>query len=259
MDFLHFRTAAQFGRIGVNARFARRLALYRRLATRALAELAKERGEEIGDFTCAYCGIRRYHLPGQHDQCDHSPTGECSFKESQITDKQNEQIFQYKSWQKKMSRDERMALSDYSTDEEMFLMNQSLRQKSVAKGIGEPKLKKWVTNLDSVLSKAKTTQDIVVYRGMNFEPEQLGLIQGAMIVDGGYVSTSRIRSIGENFASKGIIAQIKIPAGSKAAYLKGVSGRSEEREVLLPRGSKFKVTEIIPRGDQHIVKMELLP
>ena len=33
---------------------------------------------EIEGFTCAYCGTHRYHLPGQHDQCDHSPTGECS-------------------------------------------------------------------------------------------------------------------------------------------------------------------------------------
>ena len=33
---------------------------------------------ETKTFTCAYCGLRRYHLPGQHDQCDHSPTGECT-------------------------------------------------------------------------------------------------------------------------------------------------------------------------------------
>lgn len=28
-------------------------------------------------YECAYCGLKRYHLPGQHDQCDHSPTGDC--------------------------------------------------------------------------------------------------------------------------------------------------------------------------------------
>ena len=62
MQFNHFKTAAQFGRIGVNARFVQRFALYRRLAARALAELA----------------TRDYHLPGEHDQCDHSVTGGCS-------------------------------------------------------------------------------------------------------------------------------------------------------------------------------------
>ena len=40
-------------------------------------EPEKEGEEDIKRFTCAYCGLRRYHLPGQHDQCDHSPTGEC--------------------------------------------------------------------------------------------------------------------------------------------------------------------------------------
>lgn len=44
MDFAHFKTAAQFGRVGVNARLAQRLALYRRLAAKAMAELARERG-----------------------------------------------------------------------------------------------------------------------------------------------------------------------------------------------------------------------
>lgn len=49
MDFTHFKTAAQFGRAGASARLAQRLALYRRLAARALAELARERGVEIAD------------------------------------------------------------------------------------------------------------------------------------------------------------------------------------------------------------------
>ena len=29
-------------------------------------------------YDCQWCGLHRYHLPGEHDQCAHSPTGECS-------------------------------------------------------------------------------------------------------------------------------------------------------------------------------------
>ena len=32
---------------------------------------------ENNNYDCVYCGLKRYPLPGQHDQCDHSPTGEC--------------------------------------------------------------------------------------------------------------------------------------------------------------------------------------
>lgn len=39
------------------------------------ASPAKNRGTK--SFVCIYCGRHRYHLPGQHDQCDHSVTGEC--------------------------------------------------------------------------------------------------------------------------------------------------------------------------------------
>ena len=39
-------------------------------------------GDGAESFTCLHCGIRRYHLPGQHDQCDHSITGECIEQEA---------------------------------------------------------------------------------------------------------------------------------------------------------------------------------
>ena len=88
MEFNHFKTAAQFRRVSEyssHLAMARRLASYRRLAARALTELAREWGTSIDEFlaerkeyVCAYCGIRRYHLPGKHDQCEHSPTGECT-------------------------------------------------------------------------------------------------------------------------------------------------------------------------------------
>lgn len=51
-----------------------RIARYRNL--RQLHMLNKPRSA-AESYTCTYCGLRRYHLPGQHDQCDHSPTGDC--------------------------------------------------------------------------------------------------------------------------------------------------------------------------------------
>src|SRR3990167_7817069 len=39
--------------------------------------------EDPKEYTCVYCGLKRYHLPGAHDQCDHSPTGDCVDKEWQ--------------------------------------------------------------------------------------------------------------------------------------------------------------------------------
>ena len=60
MEFPHFKTAMQFRR-WPRALPSTRIALYRKLAARALAEIVK----------------RDYHLPREHDQCDHSVTGEC--------------------------------------------------------------------------------------------------------------------------------------------------------------------------------------
>jgi len=38
--------------------------------------------KERRSYDCQWCGLHRYHLPGQHDQCAHSPTGECQPVES---------------------------------------------------------------------------------------------------------------------------------------------------------------------------------
>lgn len=60
----------------------------RDLALRELPEPVKKQVEtvkrfELGLAECIYCKKALFHLPGQHDQCDHSVTGECVDKEWQ--------------------------------------------------------------------------------------------------------------------------------------------------------------------------------
>ena len=50
-------------------------------ARRIVSKIATH--EFVEPFICQYCGLHRYHLPGEHDQCDHSVTGECVEEEPQ--------------------------------------------------------------------------------------------------------------------------------------------------------------------------------
>lgn len=117
----------------------------------------------------------------------------------------------------------------------------------------------------------------VVYRGTMFTARDLGLEQGeslvtrrrfirarfpvgATVMDRGYVSTSTERDIADHFRGDGevgVLMHITIPKGVKV-----LAGSHNESEVLLPRGSRFKITHVEePLGSDvplH-VHMELVP
>ena len=102
---------------------------------------------------------------------------------------------------------------------------------------------KEIDGIDSIFLKVNpTTQDSIVYRGV------VGLIfenkRGAIFRDKGFVSTSQDKDIAKEYG-KNIIA-IHIPKGSKvididSMKMSGLFG--EEKEILLPRGSKFKIID----------------
>jgi hypothetical protein len=115
--------------------------------------------------------------------------------------------------------------------------------------------------MDSVFKDAKPTdKPMVLYRGMNAK----GLSVGKTFSDNGFVSTTTEPAIASEYSEGKPIVRVHVPAGSKAisvAHMVGENPHSKitsdalgttdedtgdavEREALLPRGSKFKVTGI---------------
>lgn len=99
-----------------------------------------------------------------------------------------------------------------------------------------------VSALDAVIAKTALPHDVVVYRGTGdtlgrkiYDQWKSGK-RNIEFVDKGFVSTSAHKSVADSFSLFNRI-EIRIPKGSKAlpVYNGG------EAEVILPRGSKFKV------------------
>jgi hypothetical protein len=107
-----------------------------------------------------------------------------------------------------------------------------------------------VKNLDSAFSKCPPlAEDITTYRGLP-GGIKLKLVEGGVgtvIQDKGYVSTSKNKHTAESFGN-GSYLYITSPKGTKVldlnATLKQKSLHKGEHEVLLPRGTRFKVTKI---------------
>ncbi|KNY20370.1 ADP-ribosyltransferase [Methylobacterium sp. ARG-1] len=155
--------------------------------------------------------------------------------------------------QKPETPDEIAAINNYS-GASFSEINGFLRKRAAAKDRSNPykeeDLGPEIRNLDRVLKRSKMTEDTVVYRGMSGEFAQRvkALKPGAILRDGGYVSTSLHRSTAdESFSGEdGVVLKLLLPKGNRAYLMngRGASSFAMEHEVMLPRGSRFRIRKV---------------
>jgi len=214
------------------------------------AELREQRRYTKKEFTCAYCGIRRYHLPGEHDQCDHSPTGQCEdgSKQDRGVSGERTDSFKGKGWITSLNDYEYKNVKGWTQDKEWMILNRTLRHGKLT-AVEEIRAKQ----LDSAVSKSIALKTVTTYRGM-FIPGKVGAMKvGAVFRDKGFTATSLSEKLATGFiagSGKGthVLMEVTVPKGAPAAYLANFPGTKykNEKEVLLPRGSKFKIKSVKP-------------
>jgi hypothetical protein len=156
------------------------------------------------------------------------------------------------------------ALKRWQSDEDYSVISEKLWK-------GEPltaKERKMMVALDRALGKGFTPRDMVLYRGIDDWQTVLGsATKGSTFSKKNYAATTTVRSIANDFIYRdnGAVMKIRVPAGSKGAWIGGrVSDESDagmkgEREFLLPRNSKFRITGYsrTPLG-QRVIEVDLV-
>jgi hypothetical protein len=145
-------------------------------------------------------------------------------------------------------------------------INGALRRDSPLKAEDQ----KVVDALDRVIQANPSQTDAVLYRAIAREADQPPLPEmkpGDTFSDKGFVSTSTNWTTGSDFQQSGKaehrMLQIKVPKGTPAlAVGKHIKDGPTENEVILPRGSKFKVSEVkevdLPhRGKRTLYVLEM--
>lgn len=167
-------------------------------------------------------------------------------------------------WSKSLSSDERDAIQSY-TSSGYHEINESLR----SGGKKDPRVK----DLDSAIGKSTIPEDVVVYRGGAID--QRFAKAGSVVQDKAFVSTSLQSYYAESYGHRlptetrrklteqgkeVAIWKINVKKGSKGAVLGKESSNLGEGEVMLPRGSKFKVTKVErrPYPQPAIIHAELV-
>lgn len=150
------------------------------------------------------------------------------------------------------------AVLDYT--EEGWSINNELR----AKGAGDPEAtsehSRTIEKMDSAFDSAEPLADaVVLHRGLGVDNTPAAqptidffsqLKVGQSFMDPAYISTSTHDKISTEYAANSKIRfKIVVPAGKKVLPINTVLGKKNhyfgEHEVLLPRGSKFKVVEVV--------------
>jgi hypothetical protein len=147
-----------------------------------------------------------------------------------------------------LNTDQRNALQDYSTTG-YTAINRYLRTGEVNPR-NQSDADKEVKKLDSVFEKASLPENFTVYRGIDesvINAMKDNLKVGAEFALLGFTSTTYDEKIANNFSrgnKKTAIIEIDLPKGAKALAIENHTQLKAEREVLLDRGMKFKVTEV---------------
>ncbi|PXJ41071.1 hypothetical protein DMR26_02435 [Klebsiella pneumoniae] len=157
--------------------------------------------------------------------------------EGKINSNKNEK----KSAGKKLSANEKSAISSYSGDN-FLKINSDLR-----KGKDEDPD---VARIDSAIGKG-SLEGGTLYRGMSREDAKKlfpgGDIKKGMVVsDPAFLSTSKEKKIAGMFSIGGVMLQIETNKGDKGLDVTGLSSNKHEDETLLPRNAKMEVIGVHP-------------
>jgi hypothetical protein len=157
-----------------------------------------------------------------------------------------------KKWAAGLSDIERNAIAAYSSNSDAF--NPKLRA-----GAGGPPD---MAALDASLKRSVLPEDKTVYRGVQHD-----FINGSVgdtFTDRAYVSTSTERGTADQFRTDhgrlgeeaGALIEIRLPKGTNGADMTALSLAYSESEILLPRGSRFRITGIRDEGGTKIYEVE---
>lgn len=107
--------------------------------------------------------------------------------------------------------------------------------------------------LDDAIGKSEVSKDVQVFRGASLPDHVLSsLTPGSTFTDKGYVSTSLDHSVASNFSGKGAVFSIHVPKGSNGIFASHYTD-NDEKELLLPRGSKFRIDSVTKHGGRTYI------
>lgn len=165
-----------------------------------------------------------------------------------------------KTYMSNASEEEIKSITAYCSNDAFIDINEHLRKgKEKTNIITAEERNEIIKNLSNVIEKSELTENTMTYRGSVIQAfgvskkSELQELTGSTIYDKGFMSTTITKDIIDIFQNSSnpehdVIMEIAIPKGTKALYPNGNSKFSTENELILQKGSKFKILEVKDGG-----------
>lgn len=156
-------------------------------------------------------------------------------------------------WLSKLTDAEKDAITKYSGTRYRAI-NEHLR------GIRpDPDQEPIIDSISSGLRKFGLTESITVYRGWDDDIFNLPIdkLKGLTYRDPAFYSSSLLKEKAEGFSRK-YLAEVRIPAGTTGAMIRPLSEFPHEYEVLIDKGTTFRILEASERSDGIDFIMEVV-
>lgn len=130
------------------------------------------------------------------------------------------------------------------------------------------RLKKITQQMDAAFEGAATPGNVTVYRGVGdvervFGTSNLDTLVGTEFQDNGYFSTTTSKEATDYFrGSSGVAIEVTVPKGAPAIWMENLGSavkQSGEHELLIARGSRYRITGVKRSLSKETILMEMLP
>ncbi|SDI95749.1 ADP-ribosyltransferase exoenzyme [Frankineae bacterium MT45] len=158
-----------------------------------------------------------------------------------------------------LPQEERNALTFYTHQPPHRLTSVDIN--SYLRGLEEPKVgvPTAIERIDSALARSEVTEPIIVSRGMRLEhlEAEPGELEGDVLTEEGFTSASLGMPA---FSFSQAVLHLRLPVGTHAVYIDGISAFGGEREILIRRGISYRVTRaFMDRNQQWQIYGEVVP
>ncbi|MFC8433201.1 putative T7SS-secreted protein [Streptomyces sp. NPDC057253] len=107
-----------------------------------------------------------------------------------------------------------------------------------------------IEHIDKALAGSPLPEDVIVRRGTNLEhhlremgTDDPSAMAGRKFTDDAYMSTS-LGEVASGFDHKSAVLHLRVPAGTPALWVEKLTHAVGERELLLGRGSEYRITKV---------------
>ena len=161
---------------------------------------------------------------------------------------------EYSTWKQSLNDFELKAVKKYT-----YNSNESGRDKfymrlnAMLRGDrpGDERVLRYANGISGAIKKGAIPCDVICYRNMDTNPYS-NLDVGDIFVEEQFVSTSVVKN---RALQKKFKLIIYVPKGSKAAYIESVSKFPTQREVLIDKGSIYRVIS----KKEDVIELEVIP